>query len=73
MARSNGPWIYGSHGPTALDTHFAIFLKRMKEVGHGDFLSETTTRYLTDAERTDELKNTMQGRDTLPAAFIKAA
>jgi hypothetical protein len=71
MARSNGPWIYGSHGPTALDTHFVIFLRRMKDVGYDDFFSERTSRYLTDAEGTKEFQDTMQGRDTVPAALKK--
>jgi hypothetical protein len=71
MARSSGPWIYGSHGPTALDAHFVIFLRRMKDIGHGDFLSERTSRYLAHAEGTKEFQNIMQGRDTVPAAIKK--
>jgi hypothetical protein len=37
MARSNGPWIYGLYGPTVLDTHFVMFLRRLKDVGHHFF------------------------------------
>jgi hypothetical protein len=69
MARSNGPWIYGLHGPTALDAHFVIFLRRMKEVGYSDYFPEIISRYLSYAEGTKEFQDTMRGEDTLPAAI----
>jgi hypothetical protein len=71
MARNNGPWIYGSYGPTALDAHFILFLRRMKDVGHYIFFTERISRYLTDAEKTPEFQHIMQGRDTVPASMKK--
>lgn len=66
MARSNGPWIYGLYGPTVLDTHFVMFLRRLKDVGHYDFFTERTSRYLANAEKTKEFQDVMQGLDTVP-------
>jgi hypothetical protein len=72
MARNNnGPWIYGSYGPTALDAHFIIFLRRMKDVGYYDIFTESISRYLTDAEKTPEFQHILQGRDTVPASMKK--
>jgi hypothetical protein len=70
MRRSDGPWIYGSHGPTALDTHFVTFLQRLKDAGHFHFFDETLDRYLDMATRTAEWNQVMQGRRTLPQEVL---
>ena len=65
MARSDGPWIYGGHGPTALDAHFVTFMARMGDVGHEDFLSPRLSRYLDAAFKTREWQSVMEGRHTI--------
>jgi hypothetical protein len=62
---SNGPWIWGQHGPTALDTHTITFLARLKDVGHEQFFTERLAPYYDKAIATDAWKNMMQGRITM--------
>jgi hypothetical protein len=66
MRRNHGPWIYGQHGPTALDAHFITFLHRMKDGGHFDFFDELLDGYLEMGTATPEWNAVMEGRRTLP-------
>ena len=66
MHRTEGPWIYGSHGPTALDAHFITFLRRMKDAGHFDYFDHELTAYLDAGTKLPEWKLVMEGRRTLP-------
>jgi len=75
MHREDGPWIYGKHGPTALDAHFVVFLQRLQDAGHLKYFDELLDRYLNMATKTAEWKQVMQGRRTLPevALVIRSA
>lgn len=62
---SDGPWIWGRHGPTALDTHTITFLARLEDVQHKQFFTEKLTPYYKRAIDTEVWKNMMQGRSTM--------
>jgi hypothetical protein len=62
---SGGPWIWGEHGPTALDTHTITFLARLKDVKHEQFFTERLAAYFDRAVKTDAWKNMIQGRSTM--------
>lgn len=66
MRRTNGPWFYGQHAPTALDAHFIIFLHRMKDAGHFDYFNGPLTAYLDASTNLPEWSSVMEGRRTLP-------
>lgn len=70
MQRSNGRWIYGSHGPTALDAHLIVFLQRMKDTGHDDFFDGAMTKYLEHGTAIPEWNKLMHGRKTFPEAIL---
>jgi hypothetical protein len=66
MRRTEGPWIYGAHGPTALDAHFIIFLHRVRDAGHFDYFDDQLNAYLDASIKLPEWSSVMEGRRTLP-------
>jgi hypothetical protein len=60
-----GPWIWGRHGPTALDTHVIAFLARLEDVRHGKFFTERMRAYYEGAVGTEDWKGVMGGRGTM--------
>lgn len=62
---SGGPWIWGEHGPTALDTHTITFLARLRDVKHEQFFTERLGPYFDRAVGTEPWKNMIQGRSTM--------
>ena len=65
---TNGPWIWGQHGPCILDTHVIPFLIRIQESGCEIPLTARLHRYTQMAKESPAWQQLMQGLSTLPPA-----
>ncbi|CAJ2500532.1 Uu.00g033850.m01.CDS01 [Anthostomella pinea] len=62
------PWLFGSKRPSALDAHFVVFLRRMRDVKREDLLSRRLIQYCDEAMTMPEWEKVMEGRKTMVAA-----
>lgn len=61
----DGPWIWGQHGPTALDAHTIAVLARLEDVRHKSFFTGRVKAYYERAIKTEAWKGVMGGRSTM--------
>ena len=62
-----GPWLFGSDRPSALDAHLVVFIARMQDVGKDDLIPDALQAYARTAFAMAEFKAVMGGRRTLPS------
>lgn len=59
----NFSYIFGTNGPTALDAHLVVFIKRMRDVDRADLIPEGMGAWADVLMEAEEWKGVMGGRE----------